>query len=137
MRRKATFSFHFSLLSIHLNLLPQSAALTAPLHGRRNMVSAEILTAFPLRGRWAADCAARMRWQLFISLFIKLRLDFFHLISRLRASVSLRLGHAPALNVHRTFIHYRRAASLPCNKGRLEKFLLTSKYFTYNIPFFL
>jgi hypothetical protein len=29
------------------------------------------------------------------------------------ASVSLRLGHAPALNVHRTFIHYRRAALLP------------------------
>ena len=29
------------------------------------------------------------------------------------ATVSLRLGHAPALNVHRTFIHYRRAASLP------------------------
>ncbi len=28
-------------------------------------------------------------------------------------TVSLRLGHAPALNVHRTFIHYRRAASLP------------------------
>ena len=40
-------------------------------------------------------------------------------------SVSLRLGHAPALNVHRTFIHYRRAASLPCNKGRLGRFLLT------------
>ena len=34
-------------------------------------------------------------------------------------TVSLRLGHAPALNVHRTFIHYRRAASLPCFKGRL------------------
>ena len=34
-------------------------------------------------------------------------------------TVSLRLGHAPALNVRRTFIHYRRAASLPCNKGRL------------------
>ena len=71
MRRKATFSFHFSLLSIHLNLLPQSAALTAPLHGRRNMVSAEILTAFPLRGRWAADCAARMRWRIFISLYLE------------------------------------------------------------------
>ena len=28
-------------------------------------------------------------------------------------SVSLRLGHAPALTVHRTVIHYRRAASLP------------------------
>ena len=26
--------------------------------------------------------------------------------------VSLRLGHAPALTVHRTVIHYRRAASL-------------------------
>ena len=34
-------------------------------------------------------------------------------------TVSLRLGHTPALNVHRTFIHYRRAASLPCFKGRL------------------
>ena len=50
---------------------------------------------------------------------------------------SLRLGHASALNVRRTFIHYRRAALLPCNKGRHEKFLLTSKFFTYNIPFFL
>ena len=40
-------------------------------------------------------------------------------------TVSLRLGHAPALNVHRTFIHYRRAASLPCFKGRLGYFLLT------------
>ena len=29
------------------------------------------------------------------------------------ASVSLRLGHAPALNVRRTFIHNRRAALLP------------------------
>ena len=28
-------------------------------------------------------------------------------------SVSLRLGRAPALTVHRTVIHYRRAASLP------------------------
>ena len=36
------------------------------------------------------------------------------------ATVSLRLGHAPALNVHRTFIHYRRAALLLCNKGRLK-----------------
>ncbi len=34
-------------------------------------------------------------------------------------TVSLRLGHTPALNVHRTFINYRRAASLPCFKGRL------------------
>ena len=34
-------------------------------------------------------------------------------------TVSLRLGHAPALNVHRTFIHYRRAASLPCSNGKL------------------
>ena len=34
-------------------------------------------------------------------------------------TVSLRLGHAPALNVHRAFIHYRRAASLPCFNGRL------------------
>ena len=40
-------------------------------------------------------------------------------------TVSLRLGHAPALNVHRTFIHYRRAASLPCFKGRLGYSLLT------------
>ena len=109
----------------------------ATLQGSRDWFQLNF-TAFPLRGRWAADCAARMRWQLFISLFIKLRLDFFHLISRLRATVSLRLGHAPALNVHRTFIHYRRAASLPCNKGRHEKFLLTSgvpKYITYNTPF--
>ena len=34
-------------------------------------------------------------------------------LSRLRDGVSLRLGHAPALTVHRTVIHYRRAASLP------------------------
>ena len=44
------------------------------------------------------------------------------------ASVSLRLGHAPALNVHRTFIHYRRAASLP-SRGSLEKFLLHFKIY--------
>ena len=34
-------------------------------------------------------------------------------ISRSRDSFSLRLGNAPALTVHRTVIHYRRAASLP------------------------
>ena len=39
-------------------------------------------------------------------------------------SVSLRLGHAPALNVHRIVIHYRRAASLPYRSTYIE-FLLT------------
>ena len=34
-------------------------------------------------------------------------------LSRSRDSFSLRLGHAPALTVHRTVIHYRRAALLP------------------------
>ncbi len=34
-------------------------------------------------------------------------------LSRSRDSFSLRLGHAPALTVQRTVIHYRRAASLP------------------------
>ena len=34
-------------------------------------------------------------------------------LSLSRDSFSLRLGHAPALTVHRTVIHYRRAASLP------------------------
>ena len=70
--------------------------------------------------------------------FHKIWLALFHLITVLRRSVSLRLGHAPALNVRWTFIHYRRAALLPCNKGRHEKFLLTSevpKYITYNTPF--
>ena len=28
------------------------------------------LTAFPLRGRWAADCAARMRWRGFIVFYL-------------------------------------------------------------------
>ena len=54
--------------------------------------------------------------------------ELFHLITVLRRSVSLRLGHAPALNVHRTFIHYRRAASLP-SRGSLEKFLLHFKIY--------
>ena len=40
----------------------------------------------------------------------------------LRDSVSLRLGHATALNVHRTFIHSRGDASLPLHKGA-ERFL--------------
>ena len=31
--------------------------------------------------------------------------------------VSLRLGHAPALTVHRTVIHYRSAALLPFSGG--------------------
>ena len=39
-------------------------------------------------------------------------------------SVSLRLGHAPALNVHRTFIHYRVDTSLPYRSAYIE-FLLT------------
>ena len=33
--------------------------------------------------------------------------------SRSAPAVSLRLGHATALTVHRTVIHYRSAASLP------------------------
>ena len=34
-------------------------------------------------------------------------------LSRLRDSVSLRLGHGAALTCHRHVIHYRAAASLP------------------------
>ena len=37
------------------------------------------------------------------------------------ATVSLRLGHAAALNVHRTFIHYRRTASPTKQSGAAEK----------------
>ena len=81
-----------------------------------------------MRGRLAADCAARMRWQIFISLYNNIKPELFQLITVLRRSFSLRLGHAPALNVHRTFIHYRRAASLP-SRGSLEKFLLHFKIY--------
>ena len=41
------------------------------------------------------------------------------------SGVSLRVGHAPAMNVRRTFIHYRRAALLP-NRGAEDRFLPTS-----------
>ncbi len=45
-------------------------------------------------------------------IFIKLQINP-SVTTQGRDSASLRLGHAPALNVHRTFIHYRRAASVP------------------------
>ena len=35
-------------------------------------------------------CAARMRWRILISLLNKIKLDLFHLISRLRASFPSR-----------------------------------------------
>ena len=40
------------------------------------------------------------------------------------ATVSLRLGHATALTVHRTVIHYRADTSLPY-RGAKDRFLLT------------
>ena len=46
------------------------------------IVSANYLSAFPLRGRLAADCAARMRWCGFMVFSNEIRLDTFHLISR-------------------------------------------------------
>ena len=43
---------------------------------------------------------------------------------RERSTVSLRLGHATALTVHRTVIHYRVDTALPLNHSRvgLERF---------------
>ena len=37
---------------------------------------------------------------------------------RKRSTVSLRLGHATALTVHRTVIHYRVDTALPLNHSR-------------------
>ena len=49
-----------------------------------------------------------------------------------RATVSLRFGHAAALTVHRTVIHYRIAASLPL-KGRLLLNLISRADFRADI----
>ncbi len=46
------------------------------------------------------------------------------------ASVSLRLGHATALTVHRTVIHYRVAASLPFTR---EPTLSRTSYYSFKI----
>ena len=43
-------------------------------------------------------------------------------------SVSLRLGHATALTVHRTVIHYRVDTALP-SRGSLGRFLRTLRHF--------
>ncbi len=45
-----------------------------------------------------------------------------------RDSVSLRLGHATALTVHRTVIHYRVDTALPLNhsRGGLVDFFLAA-----------
>ena len=58
----------------------------------------------------------------YLIIFRNIGLQIFHLISRSRDSVSLRLGHVAALTVHRTVIHYRADTSLP-SKGSLGRFL--------------
>ena len=47
------------------------------------------------------------------------KVNILNLIHRKRSPVSLRLGHASALTVHWTVIHYLGAASLPKGEGNL------------------
>ena len=60
--------------------------------------------------------------------------------SRSAPAVSLRLGHATALTVHRTVIHYRSAASLPQGEAFLTTHptlflcLYSSHWLTYIEP---
>ena len=107
--------------------------------------SADIFLASPAGEVASADCAEVGGVKLNPSNFLQNPSVSF------ADSVSLRLGHVAALTVHRTVIHYRadtalpykgahaqlyflpdihyrRAASLPCFKGRLEKLLLDFKF---------
>ncbi len=82
--------------------------------------------SLPIEGKVARPCVVTDEVGIFLSLFNNIKLELFHLITVYRRSVSLRLGHVAALTVHRTFIHYRRAASLPSRES-LGRFLLTFK----------
>ena len=108
-------------------LLPQSQTSCVQLPRRRSTRSKQIvsdfLSAFPLRGRWAADCAARMRWQIFISLYNNIKPELFHLITVLRRSFPSRgsLGQFPLTFSCRHTMSTRYNASLQMLFDNIEE----------------